>query len=65
METLPNSNELIIGIAGPIGVDMESISDCISGSLTKLGYKTQPIKLTSEIQKFGEPKKAMKEKGKS
>ena len=41
---------------------MESISDCISGSLTKLGYKTQPIKLTSEIQKFGEPKKAMKEK---
>jgi deoxycytidylate deaminase len=62
METLQNSNELIIGIAGPIGVDMEMITECISNGLHNLEYKTQVIKLTSEIHKFGDPKKVPDQK---
>jgi deoxycytidylate deaminase len=42
--------ELIIGIAGPIGVDVDAISDCVNSALKNVGYLTVPIKLTDEMK---------------
>jgi hypothetical protein len=44
--------ELVIGIAGPIGVDLDAITDGISAALLPLGYRAIPIKLTAEMLQF-------------
>jgi deoxycytidylate deaminase len=38
--------ELIIGLVGPIGVDMEMVQSQLSNSLRAVGYEPIPIKLT-------------------
>jgi hypothetical protein len=42
--------ELVIGIAGPIGVDVEAITDGIAAQLHSVGYRAVPIKLTDEMR---------------
>lgn len=44
--------ELIIGIAGPIGVDVEAICDCIQDALRAVEYESTVIKLTDEIREI-------------
>lgn len=41
--------ELVIGVAGPIGVDIDAISAAISESLKAVDYKSTLIKITDEI----------------
>lgn len=41
--------ELVFGIAGPLGVDIETISTALSESLHAVEYKAIPIRLTAEI----------------
>lgn len=49
--------ELIIGIAGPIGVNIEALCETIATSLKQVEYKHELIKLTDEMPRF-EPDKA-------
>ncbi len=46
--------ELIIGIAGPIGINIEEITKKIGVVLKDLKYGTETIHLTKEITKFGD-----------
>jgi len=41
--------ELIFGIVGPIGVDIEAVMDALSGALKDVGYRPVPIHLTELI----------------
>ena len=41
--------ELFIGIAGPIGVDMDAIVQCLNEALMRVGYRPAPIRLTEEM----------------
>jgi deoxycytidylate deaminase len=53
--------ELVIGIAGPIGIDIDEINRSIEESLKRVGYHTVPIRITEEIRlepsDIPEPKK--------
>jgi deoxycytidylate deaminase len=42
--------ELVIGIAGPIGIDIDEISRTIEHALDAVDYKTIPIRITDEIK---------------
>lgn len=42
--------ELIIGVAGPIGIDIDTICESISDALRTVSYESATIKLTEEIQ---------------
>ncbi len=42
--------ELVFGIAGPIGVDMDEITESLTNALKGVQYAAQPIKLTSEMR---------------
>jgi deoxycytidylate deaminase len=44
--------ELIVGIAGPIGVDMDLIAHSIEAALSQVGYTSPLIKLTSEMTRY-------------
>ena len=44
--------ELIIGIAAPIGANLESIYETISKTLTLLKYASKQVHLTKEMLKF-------------
>jgi deoxycytidylate deaminase len=44
--------ELIIGIAGPIGVDMDMIARSIEAALTQVSYTSSLIKLTAEMTRY-------------
>jgi deoxycytidylate deaminase len=44
--------ELIIGIAGAIGVDIDAISDEISRALSDVGYETIPIRVTKVMMEY-------------
>jgi cytidine deaminase len=45
--------ELIVGIAGPIGVDLELIARSLEGAFSQVGgYSTNLIKLTTEMERF-------------
>ena len=41
--------ELFIGIAGPIGVDMDAIGEGLNDALIGVGYKPIPVRLTEEM----------------
>ena len=41
--------ELFVGIAGPIGVDMDAIAVSLSDALIGVGYRPVPIRLTEEM----------------
>ncbi|MDR3535406.1 MAG: hypothetical protein P4L71_02790, partial [Acetobacteraceae bacterium] len=53
-ENLPTikSPELVFGIAGPIGVDMDAIVASLSDALTAVHYRPVPIRLTETMQAF-------------
>lgn len=38
--------ELIFGLVGPIGVDLESVTECLSNALAEVGYKACTIRIT-------------------
>lgn len=44
--------ELIIGIAGPIGVDVETITQVLKEQLDTVGYKSDLIRLTEEMKRY-------------
>jgi deoxycytidylate deaminase len=47
-----NLSEIIIGLAGPVGVDLDSIFSFIKESLKIYSYDSTQIRLTDEIDKF-------------
>jgi len=53
--------ELVIGLAGAIGVDLERLAGSLNESLSRVGYQTAFIKLTDEMQrlKIAETKKKL------
>jgi cytidine deaminase len=44
--------ELVIGVAGPIGVDLDLIASILNAALTSVSYTSELIKLTSEMERF-------------
>jgi deoxycytidylate deaminase len=38
--------ELVFGLVGPIGVDLESVADCLSAALLDVGYDVKTIRIT-------------------
>lgn len=54
MEEEEQQPELVFGMAGAIGVNMELITSELGACLVTLGYKHEYIKLTSEMTRFGE-----------
>jgi deoxycytidylate deaminase len=44
--------ELIVGIAGPIGVDLDLIARSLESAFSKVDYTTSLIRLTSEMDRF-------------
>jgi cytidine deaminase len=44
--------ELIFGLAGPIGVDMNLITRSLEAALLEVGYSTSSIKLTAEMNRY-------------
>ncbi len=44
--------ELIVGIAGPIGVDLDLIARCLGAALLSVGYDSELIKLTTEMERY-------------
>jgi hypothetical protein len=38
--------ELVFGLVGPIGVDLESVTDCLSKALDDVGYESKTIRIT-------------------
>ncbi|MGO4571314.1 anti-phage dCTP deaminase [Microvirga sp. 2TAF3] len=44
--------ELVFGIAGPIGVDIDAITDSLFNALRAVRYESQVIKITSEMEFF-------------
>lgn len=49
MSGLESFPEIVIGIAGPIGVDMDGITESIEAALDDVNYKSRTIKLTSAM----------------
>ena len=41
--------EIVLGLAGPIGVDMAAITESVDVSLRAVGYRSQLIRLTEEM----------------
>jgi deoxycytidylate deaminase len=44
--------ELVIGMAGPIGVDLDLIARSLGSALTSVGYTSELIKLTAEMERY-------------
>lgn len=44
--------ELIFGLAGPLGVDLDALSDSLAHSLQAVGYNAVNIKLTAEMMRY-------------
>lgn len=44
--------ELVFGLAGPLGVDLDALSDSLTHSLRAVGYHAVSIKLTEEMQAY-------------
>jgi hypothetical protein len=53
--------ELVFGLAGPIGVDIESICDSLSNALKVVRYQSEVIHLTKEMMKYEPPGKPSKD----
>jgi cytidine deaminase len=53
--------ELIFGIAGPIGVDIESICDSLSNALSVVRYRSETIHLTREMMNYEPSAKPQKD----
>ena len=47
--------ELVVGIAGPIGIDVEAISEEISRALHGVGYGSHAIRVTNEMMRYPAP----------
>ncbi len=47
--------ELIVGIAGPIGIDVEAISEEIERALNDVGYGSRTVRVTSEMMRYPAP----------
>jgi deoxycytidylate deaminase len=49
--------ELVFGIAGPIGIDIDGLGMAISDALKTVGYKSVGIRITDEIASYRTPVK--------
>ncbi|CAN7310674.1 anti-phage dCTP deaminase [Bradyrhizobium sp. LjRoot220] len=45
--------ELIFGLVGPIGVDLESVTECLSNALADVGYDSKTIRITELMKEVG------------
>lgn len=54
--------ELVIGIAGPIGIDIDALNDVLEEQLKAVGYSTKPIRITKEIEDIASTVKVPKTK---
>ena len=49
----PKANpELVFGLVGPVGVDLDPVIDALSKELKIAQYRTQTIRLSDQIQRF-------------
>lgn len=55
--------ELVFATAGPLGVDMDGITTVLAACLTEVGYTSESIKLSSEMQKVPIPAGDRPERG--
>jgi deoxycytidylate deaminase len=44
--------ELVIGIAGPIGIDIDGVGTAIADALKSVGYRSTGIRITAEIASY-------------
>src|SRR6266571_3315591 len=44
--------ELIVGVAGPIGVNMDLIARSLESALADVGYSSELVKLTAEMERY-------------
>lgn len=44
--------EVVIGLVGPVGIDLDPIVDVLSRRLEAVEYKALPIRLSAQIEKF-------------
>src|SRR5688572_29005203 len=51
----PKDGELIVGLVGPIGVDLELVTTSLEEQLTRLAYATTRIRLTDTLVKSDIP----------
>ena len=47
--------ELVIGIAGPIGIDIEGMADEVSRALRQVGYESHPVRVTELMLRYDAP----------
>lgn len=47
--------ELVVGIAGPIGIDVEAISQEVERALSEVGYGSRTIRVTDEMMRYPAP----------
>lgn len=47
--------ELVVGIAGPIGIDVNTISEEITHALQGVGYQSFTVRVTDEMKKYPAP----------
>ena len=54
-QTLPfvRYPEIVLGLAGPIGINMDAMSESLEVSLRAVGYRPQQIRITDEMTLFG------------
>ena len=45
--------EIVLGLAGPIGVDMDAMSESLEVALRAVGYRPHQIRITDEMTLFG------------
>lgn len=49
----PTDGELFVGLVGPIGVDLESLTDAVMTSLDSVSYKSRLVRLTEVLRGLG------------
>jgi deoxycytidylate deaminase len=52
----PRTPELVFGLVGPVGVDMDAVQTCLCAALKQVGYDAHLIHLTQLMEQLEEPK---------
>lgn len=47
--------ELVVGLAGPIGIDIESMADEVGRALSQIGYEHRSLRITELMMKYQAP----------
>lgn len=52
----PSDHELFIGLVGPIGVDLDAVTDELTKSLATVDYYVQTVRITDVLQQLDAPR---------